>query len=552
MSRCPDYHRLIDPFVARSAEAVIIPASKRRVGTGCAGDVFACKLCTSGEEAVMKTPKTDIVMWPRNGDSGSSNQRWLRQACEGDPGFFVLFSEAFPSRVLELYTPAGASQARLNLGEHKPRARHQKWRLDAEGRLFSKLRASTCLAVFSGEKRSRLGLEQLTSPAVEHQRWRLQEVRGGAVLVASHLNGFVIDFVGETDVRELYYLARWRSEPGLVQLRHVIWGVGNTASFLVMQRLGRQLGPGTENLEACDCVLRDMRDGRLPRRSPAQAARQLLPVACFLRRMHLDGYTHNDLHDGNVLLSGASASSPFSVIDLGSVSEAGHWKEELGPACGKSWSATRDWRAFALHLLGLVEGVARKAWDLVGTANKLPRLESEWAVPLSVHVAANPANGSPAQKWALDARRGTIASRLSGKLLDAGEAGASLRKAEGACSQRWSFEDGCILSAAKRARLDICGGVGGSRVILYAATGGENQQWRYDEVSGEIVNPASRKVLDMHGEVRLPADVKQLLASMGKDADPVFVQLLGALFQARCDPNEICALVGLLASRGES
>mmetsp|Transcript_73140 Transcript_73140/g.169617 ORF Transcript_73140/g.169617 Transcript_73140/m.169617 type:complete len:562 (-) Transcript_73140:78-1763(-) len=556
MSRCPDYHRLVEPFVARSADAIIAAGSKQRVGVGCAGDVFLCKLRTNGEEAVMKTSKTDLVMWPRNGPHGSSNQRWLRQDCEHDEDYFVLFSEAFPSRVLEVYRAAeGTTPAQLSLGELKPRARHQKWRLDAEGRLVSKLGTTTCVAVFSGERRSPLCLSQLTSPLDDTHRWFLQPVRGGAVLIVSCFNNYVVDFVGETDVRELYYLARWKSEPGLVPLRHVVWGFGHMASLLIMKRLGKQLGPGTQPLDSCDCVLRDIRDGKASARSPARAARQLLAVACFLRRMHLEGYTHNDLHDGNILCNDradADASS-FSVIDLGSVSEAGHWKGELGDAYGSSWSVTRDWRCFALHFVSLVDGRSRRLWDLVGTTNRHPQLETPWAVPWHVNVAANPANGSLAQKWTVDTERNVIMNRGSGKVLDiSGQDGCTMLvfPQHGGSNQKWKFVDGSIVNPAKRTKLDICGGIGGSRVISHESNGGENQQWRYDEVSGEIVNPASRKVLDMHGEVILPEDIKLLLGSLGKDADPVCAQLLEALFKARSDPNEICALVGLLASRG--
>lgn len=356
------------------------------------------------------------------------------------------------------------------------------------------------------------------------------------MLIVSALNGHVIDFVGETGSRESYYLARWNFEPGVVSLRHVVLGTGSACSLLIMQWLGRQLGPGTAALGSSDCILGDIVNAKACVRTPAQAARQLMAVACFLRRMHLDGYTHNDLHDGNILQDCSSDTLPFRVIDLGSVSEAGHWKSELGSSYGKSWSVTRDWRAFALHFLNLVDGNVRNIWDLVGTNNKLPKLDTDWAVRRHVSVAVNAANGSFSQKWAVDKRRSLIINRGTGKALDV----------RGNC-RKWKFVDGSIENPAKRLKLDLCSGIEGDKVIAHVKTGADNQMWHYDEISSEIVNPASQKVLDMNGEVRLPEEVKNLIARQGTDA--VFVQLLEALFKARSDPNEICALVALLGSR---
>jgi len=554
MSRWPDYDRLLQPFVAKSADSVLIPGSTRRIGAGYVGDVFECKLQSTGEQVVMKTPKTDIQMWSRTTDDGSQNQRWLQTACDGDDGYFLFFSEAFPSRVLEIYKGEENAHARLSLGEVRQRARHQKWRLDSEGRLVSKLDNSKCMASSSSERGARVRVETVKNPLELNQRWELQSVKGGAKLIVSLLNNRVVDFVGETDSRELYYLARWRYEPGVVQLRHVVWGNGNTLPFFIMKRLGRQLGPGTEAFEKSDCVLRDISTVKACRRTPAQAAQQLLAVSCFLRRMHLAGYTHNDLHDGNILedCSSAAGARPFLVIDLGSVHEAGHWKSELGFAYGRSWSVTRDWRAFSLSFLALIDGKVRNIWDLVGTSNKLPKLDTDWAVPWQVKVAANVANGSQAQKWTVDKKKHIITNRGNNKVLDlsAGDdSSAIVFPFHGGPNQKWKFVDGTIENPAKRLKLDICGGIHGSSVIAHDGNGEENQLWHYDQVSAEIVNPANRKVLDVHGEVRLPEDVCQLISSTGAEADSVFVQLLHALFKARSDPHEICALVGLLASR---
>lgn len=549
MSRWLDYHQLLQPFVVRCADAVIEAGSKHRLGSGCAGDVFECKLRGTGEYCVMKTAKMDLQMWAPNGESGSTNQRWLREDCEGDGDYFVLFNEAFPSRVLELYMEGPNAPAQLYLGEHRPRVRHQKWRLDASGCLLSKLNATSCIACSSGEKGAQLRVEQRSSEnAGKQQTWSFKPVGGGAVLIAAALSDLVIDFVGETDSRELYYLARWKTEPGLVPLRHVVWGAG---SVIIMKRLGKQLGPGTAAFDKADCVLKDIREVKARARSPAQAAQQLLAVACFLRRMHLDGYAHNDLHDGNILQDGCSAALPFSVIDLGSVNEAGHWKRDLGSAYGRAWSITRDWRAFALHFVSLIDGVRRDVWDLVGTNNKLPKLDTEWAVPCRVRIAANTPNGSHSQKWTVDNAKKQILNRGNGKaldLIDDDSCTVISQPPHKGLNQRWACVDGSIENSAKRLKLDICGGIEGVRVIAYSANEGENQQWRHDEKSGEIVNPASRKVLDVNGESRLPQEIQHLIAAC-EHVDPVFVQLLEALFKARSDPNEICALVGLLGSR---
>merc|ERR1711908_207090 len=98
----------------------------------------------------------------------------------------------------------------------------------------------------------------------------------------------------------------------------------------------------------------------------------------------------------------------------------------------------------------------------------------------------------------------------------------------GGSSQRWDVQDGYIENPAKRLRLDLRGGLESNEVIVFPANSGDNQQWRYDETSREIVNPCSRKVLDMHGEVRMPQEVRQLISA---DSDPIFSDLLDALFK---------------------
>eukprot|EP00404_Azadinium_spinosum_P057489 CAMPEP_0180796514 /NCGR_PEP_ID=MMETSP1038_2-20121128/56833_1 /TAXON_ID=632150 /ORGANISM="Azadinium spinosum, Strain 3D9" /LENGTH=170 /DNA_ID=CAMNT_0022835625 /DNA_START=42 /DNA_END=550 /DNA_ORIENTATION=+ len=168
MSRWPDYHQLLQPLVARSVDSVIVPGSKRRLGGGCAGDIFECRLQSSNEQCVMKAPKMDIQMWPKNGISGSTNQRWLCKPCEGDEPFFHIFSEAFPSKVLEIYKAADDAPPRLNLGELRQGARHQKWRQEADG-----------VACASADNGAQVVIEQRKDPPDKHQLWKLKPARGG-------------------------------------------------------------------------------------------------------------------------------------------------------------------------------------------------------------------------------------------------------------------------------------------------------------------------------------------------------------------------------------
>eukprot|EP00929_Paragymnodinium_shiwhaense_P116794 TRINITY_DN8670_c0_g1_i1.p1 TRINITY_DN8670_c0_g1~~TRINITY_DN8670_c0_g1_i1.p1 ORF type:complete len:589 (-),score=153.25 TRINITY_DN8670_c0_g1_i1:382-2085(-) len=553
MSRCPDYTRLLEPFVIEKTDEVTVPGSKKRLASSLVGDVYECKIRPDGEDAVMKSPKVHLMMYWSNGPDGSSNQRWWKQECKKSGGF-LLFSDEFPSRVLEVYGAAG-DNPRLNLGEFRKRGsgHQQRWTLDGKGRLVSKANEKLCIAVVGRhcETGSQLKLASIHEAARKQERWGLKDVSGGAVLIQSAFEDYVIDVAGGTDIRELYYLARWRKEPGLVQLRHVVWNSSsNSAEFIITERLGKQLGPGTGDIQEEDCVLRDIREGRARPRTPAQAAKQLLPVACFLRRVHLDGYAHNDLHDGNVLKGGKADSAPFSVIDLGSVFEAGHFMEDLGDSCGAAWCVTRDWRAFAIHFISLIDGRSRRLWDLVGQNDELPKKRTDWEVKQKVSVAASVANGSDGQKWIIDEKKGSIVNRSSGYVLDlSGEDDSTVLAfpKHGGENQRWRITDSYIECHAGGKRLELRGD--GSYVVAAAATSSERQVWRYDEVSQEIVNPATRRVLDMFGDVRLPQDVKKLVEMLGSAADPVFLELLDALFKARADPSEICTLLGLLASR---
>merc|ERR1719235_1179187 len=181
--------------------------------------------------------------------------------------------------------------------------------------------------------------------------------------------------------------------------------------------------------------------------------------------------------------------------------------------------------------MSLIDGTPRDMWDLIGTNEQMPRLRSDWAVPLVVGVAAVAANGSESQKWNIDDEKGLVVNRSTGKVLDlSGTDGTTVLafSPNGRPNQEWRMIDGSIENPAKRRRLDICGGIGGIRIVGHAPNGGENQMWRYDRSTGEVVNPASRKVLDMHGAVTIPEDIQEMLRLRAGKVDHVFVQLLEA------------------------
>ena len=76
-------------------------------------------------------------------------------------------------------------------------------------------------------------------------------------------------------------------------------------------------------LAGFELIHRFSRASRCLRRTPREAARQLLSVSRVLGAMHRDGYTHNDLHSGNVLQNSKAMRSKFSVIDMGATCKVG-------------------------------------------------------------------------------------------------------------------------------------------------------------------------------------------------------------------------------------
>jgi len=555
MSRLPDYHRILKPFIAGSEDSVVLPGSKEFLGGGCAGDVFRCRLRHPlGEEAILKTPKACMILGWKNGRNGAQNQRWVRRESRSSPGFFELYNQSFPSRVLTMRPATPSAKARLDLCHPQPDSPRQLWRLDDQGHLVAKLRANICVAVSSQgepEQGAKLIVEQVRPGEAcdPLQAWAWREVAGGAAVLASRFDEYVMDANGDdAEMRELCLLARWVSEPGLVQLRHAILGDPNISGpAIILKRLGKQLGGGTargHDLANAEYVLRDIAEGHAALRSPAQAAQQMLHVAGFLRRMHLDGYVHNDLHSGNILRSTDSEGAHFCVIDLGLAREAGAFLRDLGPGCGAAWNITRDWRAFALHFISLLDGKARCIWRLVGTGSGHPRVRTEWAVPRFASVVARTADGSLTQKWNVNEATGEITSRSTGKALSLGGEDGRARSGAGAV---WLLREGYIEDAATGQRLEMSS-VEDGEVCAQRPRGGQGQRWFYDELTGEIVHPASAKVLDVGGASRLPKDVRALLKGQPDGVRPMFQQVLEALFKARVDPNEVCTLLGLLAN----
>lgn len=531
--------KLLEPYLVESLEAAVLPGSVRKLAKGCAGMVFSCR-DRQGEQVVMKRSLTRLMMSWKNDEHGSINQRWLVRDCPAVPGYFNLFNEAFPARAL-----AATTQGTSELREYRPNAHCQVWRLTSEGQLVSKFRETQPrgLAVRRDLQGSSLTVERLLREN-ERQRWALRPATGGAVLVESTLNGLVVDLAGDYALSELHFLARWAEEPGLVPLRHVVCGPDALSSPIIIKRLNKQLGPGTKYDDlTTECVLKDIHEGMSRRRTPRKAAHQLLQVGRFLARIHQEGYTHNDLHSGNVLRSSGSDSSRFRVIDLGATCEAGVWQDILGEGYDDGWSITRDWRAFASHLLSLIDGEPRILWDLVGSQDCLPFYRTHWAAPRFVSPAAAKRTGKASQQWELD-MHGRLINKSSGKALQiAGTGAVVLATPSTSESQQFIVSAGYIQNVESMLCLEVQEG----RIIAEEVRSSQSQQWRFDSSTGEILHPASGVALDARGPPRLPRDV----APMARRS-PRFAALLHAMFRPRCDPNEcLHRLEALSRKRGE-
>lgn len=528
-------YQLLSPYLVGSLEEVVLPGSVRSLTKGCMGAIFSCRL-HNGEQAVLKRSCTKLIVSWVNETHGSINQRWLvREAAV--PGYINLFNEALPARAL-----AVATDLSVELAPFRPNAERQMWRFTEEGHLIPRYRESLARGLSSRNPNqgSRLILSE------EPGRWTLENAGvSGAVLITSP-KGLVIDLSGDHALAELRYLAAW-AQPGLVPLRHVVCGQDALASPLVLKRLSKQLGPGTSG-QLPDCTLRDIQDGQSRRRTPRQAAQQLINVSRVLASMHADGYTHNDLHSGNILQNGSYSSSRFSVIDLGSTCKADYWKDVLGGAYDEDWCITRDWRTFASHLVSLVDGEPRGLWDLVGTQDVLPFRRTAWAVPPHWSPAARPRStvGPRARRqWCWDSMSGRIVSQYNGMVLQADRKRSSVILAKddhtGKSCQTWKVMGKVIqnLETGKCLEVDASG-----KVTAQKMHGRRSQQWRWE--SGELLH-ASGQALDVFGRIRLPQDVHAMSRRFGRR----WAELLETFFRPRIDPVEICRKLEALATHGD-
>ncbi|CAK0812383.1 unnamed protein product [Prorocentrum cordatum] len=349
------------------------PAGEGVISTGHQGSVYEVHLhdgCSEWLQCAMKVPHVGgiCIADPCAGATCAApggaalDQAWICVPCHGRRGFFHLCNPGVGDLVLTVLARGAAGQGlALDVSEGR----------DEHGAAVIAYRA-----VAGG------------GPAGDNQRWRLQELaapgRGGPLGVdAVRLVAILSAMPGSRALTvrsgcqarvqladEVSHLARWSHEAGLVQLRQVVWGWGIPRG-IIMERLGKQLGRGTAQPDA-DCLLRDLRERAGPRpllealSTAAGVARSLAPVASLLRRLHSDGYAHNDLHDGNILLQPQAGS--FKVIDLGSTTPVDRWAAEVGAVPGSRWGAARDWRALSVAFLGLLSGgVQLSVWELVGT-----------------------------------------------------------------------------------------------------------------------------------------------------------------------------------------
>ncbi|CAE7754990.1 unnamed protein product [Symbiodinium pilosum] len=254
--------------------------------------------------------------------------------------------------------------------------------MDNNSRIISKLDCKPngettplkfCIDVVGAQDANSAAVCAYAANGGRNQQWELEVIgqAGSARLVriVSCMDGRRLLTVENGDqlrndmILEIRYLVRWSGEAGLVQLQKVVWNHG-VPQAIIEERLGKQLGRGTGDAEKA-CILQDIRNG-LVKYSPQRAAKSLLPVANVLRRIHSDGFVYNDMHDGNILRHMTHDS--YKLIDLGSVTRADHWQQELGSLYDSRWSRNRDWRAFALAFLGLIlNGRQLDVWVLVGT-----------------------------------------------------------------------------------------------------------------------------------------------------------------------------------------
>jgi len=368
--------------------------------------------------AVMKLPPTSKLAvkdavdckWPSDAPTTwGDDQLWICVPCSDDLDFFYLYNRALGTQVLEVHgASAGNAAAALRMAKLDG-GDHQKWQVDGDSRLASKLKISQspgadvkfCIDVIGARDENSAEACAYNAHSGPNQQWQLEAVEQATgqgprlVRIVSAMAGrraLAIENGSQTRkdmILEICYLTSWASQPGLVQLQQVVWSMG-IPQAIVLERLGKQLGKGTGD-DSKACVLQDIRNG-LVVYTPASAARSLLPVAQVLRRMHQDGYVYNDLHDGNILHR--LDADTYKMIDLGSVTSSDQWLTELGGEYDSRWSINRDWRAFTVALLQLwLHGRQLDVWALVGT-NSCIKVRTghlcRWSSPLISEAAGVP------------------------------------------------------------------------------------------------------------------------------------------------------------------
>mmetsp|Transcript_95577 Transcript_95577/g.169719 ORF Transcript_95577/g.169719 Transcript_95577/m.169719 type:complete len:552 (-) Transcript_95577:72-1727(-) len=368
--------------------------------------------------AVMKLPPINRLAvqdaldcrWPNDGPTTwGDDQLWICVPCSDDREFFHLYNRALGTQVLEVHgASADSAAASLRMAKLDD-GNQQKWQVDGDSRLVSKLRISQkpgadvklCIDVIGARDENSAEACAYSANGGSNQQWHLEAVEKAAdeqgprlVRIVSAMAGrraLAIENGSQTRkdmILEICFLTRWAHEPGLVQLQQVVWHRG-IPQAIILERLGKQLGKGTGD-DSKACVLQDIRNG-LVAYTAASAARSLLPVAHVLQSLHRSGYVYNDLHDGNILRR-LDADS-YKMIDLGSVTSSDQWLT-LGSEYDSRWAKNRDWRAFAVALLQLwLGGRQLDVWTLVGTNSCIKACSGHvcrWSSPVPSEAASVP------------------------------------------------------------------------------------------------------------------------------------------------------------------
>lgn len=357
-----------------------------------------------GHSCILKEPKDQglCICKPSQGQhkegelSDGDEQLWLLVPNVHENAYYFLYNKAMGERVLEIHDANCEVPSSLRLSAFTG-GDHQQWYIDADSRIVSKMRGGKnsdeklCVDVSGCCDEDGASVISYWAVSGLNQCWQVESVstftdmvrivskmQGNRVLSARNGNR-----IREDSVRELGYLLRWMDEDGLVQLLKAAWTAG-TPKGILLEPLGMQLGRGTGPADQ-HCVLKCIREGTASY-SLNDAVKSLEAVARLLYRLHNDGFSHNDLHDGNILL--CLEKSIFKVIDLGSVRPSNHWVAELGSLYDAQWSNTRDWRAFMLAFIEVLQGTQQQLWDLVGSNASIKTPAGDpcpWSAPQSPH-----------------------------------------------------------------------------------------------------------------------------------------------------------------------